>query len=161
MQPMVEPGKPIRSRSAAGLAAGMLLAVLLAGCGGGGSKSLSHSQLAARATTACRQAAVSVARLDQPGAGYAALQKYANEVSPIVRQLINTLDGLKPSAADKPALERYVNALQSGERGLALLADASSPAQLTQAISLLASQSIPSLADALGAPACGTTISTA
>ena len=156
---MVEPGKPIRSRSAAGLAAGMLLALLLAGCGG--SKSLSHAQLAARATTACRQAAVSVARLDQPGPGYTALQKYASEVSPIVARLINALDGLKANASDKPALERYVSALQSGERGLALLADASSPTQLTQATSLLDSQSIPSLADALGAPACGTTISPA
>lgn len=138
----------------------MLLALLLAGCGGG-SKSLSHAELAARATTACRQAAVSVARLDQPGPGYPALQKYATEVSPIVRQLISKLGGLKANAGDKPALERYVSALQSGERGLALLADASSPAQLTQATSLLASQSIPSLADALGAPACGTSISPA
>ena len=156
MQPMVEPGKPIRSRSAAGLAGGMLLALLLAGCGG--SKSLSHTQLVTRATTACHQANASVARLGGPATGYAGLHAYAGEVSPIVGRLIQTLDGLKPNAADKPALARYVSALQAGNHGLALLARASSPAQLTQATSVLASQSISSLADALGAPACGTSI---
>jgi hypothetical protein len=137
----------------------VLLALLLVGCGG--SKSLSHAQLAARATAACHQANVSVARLGGPGAGYAGLRKYASRVSPIANRLTNTLDSLKASATDKPALQRYVSALRAGDRGLALLAGASSPAQLTQATSLLDSQSIPSLADALGAPACGASISPA
>ncbi len=159
MQPMVKPGKPIRSRSAAGLAGAMLLALLLAGCGG--SKSLSHTQLVTRATTACRQANLSVAHLGGPGAGYAGLQKYASQVSPIVSRLIGTLRGLKASAGDKPALERYVNALEAGNRALALMAGASSPVQLTQASALLGSQSISSLANALGAPACGTSITPA
>jgi hypothetical protein len=159
MQAGMELGNPIGSRLGAGLAGAMLLAALLAGCGGSGS--LSHAQLAARATTACRQANASVARLGGPGSGYPALRKYAGQVSPIVSRLIHTLDGLKANRADKPALERYVNALQDGEHGLALLARASSPAQLSQATSLLDSESIPSLAGALGAPACGTSISPA
>lgn len=159
MQSTVKPGKPIRARSAAGLAAGMLLALVLAGCGG--SKPLSHTQLAARATAACRRADLSVAHLDGPGAGYAGLQKYAREVSPIVGRLIQTFDDMNVNAADKPALKRYVNALQTGNHGLALLARASSPAQVTQATALLDSESIPSLANALGAPACGTSISAA
>lgn len=149
--------KLTRSRSVAGVYGGVLLTVLLAGCGG--SNSLSHTQLAARATTACHQADASVLRLGGPGDGYAGLRKYAGQVSPIVSRLINTLEGLKANAADRPALERYVSALQSGNHGLALLGRASSPAQLAQAISLLDSQSIPSLAHALGAPACGTSIS--
>jgi hypothetical protein len=156
MQPMLEPRKSVRSRSA-GLAGGMLLALLLAGCGG--SKSLSHAQLTARATAACHQAYASVARLGGPGTGYADLKKYASQASPIVSRLINTLEGLKANTADKPALERYVSALQGGNRGLALLAHASTPAQLAQAITFLDSQSIPSLANALGASACGASIS--
>jgi hypothetical protein len=135
----------------------MLLALLVAGCGG--SKSLSHAQLTARATAACHKANASVARLGGPGTSYADLNRYASQASPIVSQLINTLEGLKANTADKPALEHYVSALQGGNRGLGLLAHASSPAQLTQAISLLDSQSISSLANALGAPACGTSIS--
>jgi hypothetical protein len=144
------------SRSALGLAGAAVIAVLLAGCGG--SNSLSHTELASRATTACRQADLSVARLAGPGAGYAGLNKYASQVSPIVSRLIDTLDGLKANATDEPALERYVSALKTGDRGLALLAGAASPAQLTQATSLLSSRSFPSLADALGAPACGASI---
>lgn len=154
MQLVTELRKPIGS-----LAGAMLLAVLVASCGG--SKSLSHAQLAARATAACRQANASVARLGGPASGYPALRKYAGQVSPIVGRLIHTLDGLKANATDKPVLERYVRALQDGQHGLVLLGRASSPAQLTQATTLLDSESIPSLADALGAPACGTSISPA
>jgi len=144
-----------RYRSAAGVAG----AVLLAGCGG--SSSLSHAQLDARATTACHKAVTSAARLATPGSGYAGLHSYASRLSPIVTGLVDALDNLKASAADKPALERYVSALRAGDRGLALLADASTPAQVTQATSLLSSQSLPALADALGAPACGASIPSA
>lgn len=141
-----------RSWSAAGVAG----AVLLAGCGG--SSSLSHAQLAARATAACHKAVTSTARLAAPGPGYAGLNSYASRLSPIVTSLVDTLDSLKANSSDKPALERYVSALRAGDRGLTLLADASSPAQVTQATLLVSSQSMPALADALGAPACGASI---
>jgi hypothetical protein len=130
-------------------------AVLLVGCGSG---SLSHPQLAARATAACNRAGDSASRLPAPGAGYAGLARYADRLTPIVDRLIGTLDTLHVNATDSPALHRYVSALRAGDRGLTLLEGASSPAQVTQASSLIDSQSIPAVADALGAPACGTSI---
>jgi hypothetical protein len=139
------------------VAALVAVTMLIAGCGS--SSSLSHAQLAANATAACRQADGSAARLALPGVGYAGLKRYASQLSPIVDRLIDRLGALNANQSDKPMLERYVGALRTGDRGLALLARASSPAQVSQASSVVSSASIPALAGALGAPACGGDIS--
>jgi hypothetical protein len=138
-------------------AAGLVAAVALAGCGG--SSSLSHAKLDARANAACRQADEAAARLGEPGSGYAGLARYANRLSPIVQRLTSTLGALEANANDRPALDHYLRALRAGDHALVMLAGASSPAQLAQATSLLSSQSIPALADALGAPSCGVSVS--
>jgi hypothetical protein len=130
--------------------------MLLAGCGG--SSALSHAQLSARATAACSKAQVNARQLGAPASGYAGLNSYASRLTPIVTHLISSLDTLKANSSDKPALDRYVSALRAGDRGLGLLAGASSPAQVTQATSLLTSQSLPALAAPLGAPACGASL---
>lgn len=135
------------------LAIAVCPALMLAGCGG--SSSLTHAQLINRAGAVCRQADAAAARLSAPGDSYRALSRYANQLSPIVQGLIDKLGAMKPNANDRPLLARYVNALRAGDRGLALEASASSAAQVTQASSLLISQSIPADASALGAPACG------
>jgi hypothetical protein len=131
---------------------GFVAALLVTACGG--SSSLSHAQLVAKASAACRQASVTAARLPAPGNSYGALGGYARQLSPIVDGLITELGTLKPNANDRQPLQRYIGALRTGSRGLGLLTGASSPAQLTQATSLLSSQSIQALAGALGAPAC-------
>jgi hypothetical protein len=138
------------------LALAICPAVMLTGCGG--SSSLTHAELAGRAGAACRQADAAAARLSAPGDSYSALARYANQLSPIVQRLIAKLGAMKPNANDRPALARYVNALRAGDRGLALEGSAASAAQVTQAGSVLTSQSIPADASALGAPACGASV---
>jgi hypothetical protein len=138
------------------LIAAAIAAVALAGCGG--SSTLSHAQLATRADTACRQADAAAAGLAAPGNSYASLAHYASELSPIVRTLTDKLGALKANASDRPALQRYLAALRAGDHGLALVGNASSAAQVAQATSLVSSQSIPAVANALGAPTCGASI---
>lgn len=146
------------SRLRLGLGSAFAVAVLVAGCGG--SSTLSHAKLLSEASAACQQANTAAARLPTPGDSYSALASYAHRLTPIVERLVDKLDGLKPSAADRPALDRYIAALRDGERSLTLLGSASSPAQVDQAVSLVTSRSIPRLAVDLGAAACGESPST-
>ncbi|HUE27024.1 MAG TPA: hypothetical protein VMP89_09635 [Solirubrobacteraceae bacterium] len=138
------------------LPASILSVALLAGCGG--SSTLSHAQLVTRADAACRQANQAAARLTAPGDSYAALAQYATQLSPIVQRLTGQLGALNASATDRPALQRYLGALRAGDRGLALVARASSPSQVSQASSLVTSQSIPAVAGALGASTCAQSV---
>lgn len=121
----------------------------------GGSGSLTHAQLLSRAAADCRRADQAASRLAAPTESYSSLNQYARGLSPIVSRLIGDLTALKPAAADRRALEGYVGALRGGKRGLELLASASSPPQVSQARSLLASQSLTARASALGVPECG------
>lgn len=146
---MIRLAKPRRWWVAAGVAATLLPAAC------GGSSTLTHAQLVTRADAACREADHLAARLAAPGASYSALAGYAKELSPIVGRLIDKLAAMNANASDRAPLERYVNALRAGERGLAIDAGASSVAQLAQASSLVNAQSIPAAATTLGAPACG------
>ena len=134
----------------AAIVGGMLA---LAGCGG--TSTLSHTQLAAKAGSACRTANETAAHLSAPAQTYASLNHYALGLSPIVHTLIGKLAALKARSADRAALQSYITALRSGDQGLGMLASASSAAQVTQARTVLASQSLSTRAGALGAPACG------
>jgi hypothetical protein len=116
---------------------------------------MSHTELVTKAASECRTANQAASHLNAPGQSYNSLNTYAKSLSPIVQTLIGNLAALKPSDADRSALNGYVTALRNGDQGLKLLAGASSPAQVTQARTLLASQSIQSRATALGAAACG------
>lgn len=137
---------------------GALAAVLLAGCGG--SSTLSHSELISKAGAACKEANSAAAGLTAPGNSYTDLARYAKQLSPIVQSLIGKLSALKAGTTDKPSLDAYVGALRTGERGLGLLATATSSAQATQATSLMTQQSLPQLASKLGVPACASSPST-
>jgi hypothetical protein len=128
---------------------------LLAGCGG--SSGLSHGELVAHANADCEQAVRSAARLGSPGASYAALNRYSRQLSPIVKQLIGSLGSLSTQASEPEALERYIAALRTGSHGLELLAGANTDTQATQAVSLIDSRPVASLARSLGASACATT----
>jgi hypothetical protein len=121
----------------------------------GGSSTLSHSELVSKAASDCRKANQAAARLAAPGQSYSSLNNYARGLSPIVAGLIGNLTALKPGTADRGALQSYVGALRSGDQGLQLLAGASSPAQVTQARTILASHSLSARASTLGAPPCG------
>jgi hypothetical protein len=130
----------------------------LAACGGSGTPSgLSHSQLVSKVSSACSTANLAAANLSQPGASYSDLASYAKQLSPIVTHEIAQFSGLKADKADQPTLEHYVDALKTGNRGLTLLASATTSAQAAQAASVISSRSITSLADALGVPACAST----
>lgn len=145
-----------RKLSGSLLLAAFLAALLVAACGG--SSALSHAQLVTRANAACRHADQAAARLSAPGDSYVALARYAGQLSPIVRGLIDKLGALNANATDRTALDRYVGALRAGDRGLGLVASASSPAQLAQASSIVTSESLPAAAGTLGAPTCGASI---
>ena len=136
------------------IAAGIVgVSLLVSACGG--SSALSHSQLSARAAADCRRANQAAAKLSAPVQSFSSVNAYARGLTPIVHTLIGDLTTLKPATADRAALQGYVGALRTGDQGLQLLAGASSPAQVTQARTLLASQSLPTRASALGAAACG------
>jgi hypothetical protein len=94
-----------------------------------------------------------------PGNSYLDLSLYADGPSTIVERLIGKLGAMNADASDRPALERYADALRAGDRGLAQLASASPATQVTQASSILTSQSIPADPSALGAPASGASVS--
>lgn len=140
------------TRLRSSLAAAALTALIASGCGG--SSSLSHGQLVTRLDAACRQANQAAARLPAPAHSYSALNSYARSLSPIVQRLIGKLTALTPGAADRHSLQSYVGVLRAGDHGLSLLAGASSPAQVTQARSLLSLPSLAGLAGTLGTPAC-------
>ncbi len=143
--------RPRRNRTS--LAAAVATALALAACGG--SSTLSHAQLVSKASGDCHRADQAASRLAAPAGTYTSLNQYAHGLSPIVTGLIGDLTSLKPAAGDRTPLQSYVGALRSGNQGLELLASASSPAQVTQARTILASQSLSSRASALGAVACG------
>lgn len=128
-------------------------AACLSACGG--SATLSHTQLVAKAGADCRKADRAAAKLPAPARSYSSLNRYARGLAPIVSGLIEDLTALKPGQSDRSALQGYVGALRGGRQGLQLLASASSPAQVTQARTILASQPLSARAGALGAPACG------
>jgi hypothetical protein len=109
-----------------------------------------------KADAACRKADQAAARLSAPAPSYASLNHYAHGLSPIVHTLIGDLTALKPAQADRAALRAYIGALRDGDQGLGVLAAASSSAQVTQARTILASQSLSARAGALGVAACGT-----
>lgn len=140
-----------RGTAVAALAAGAVLS--LSACGG--SSTLSHGQLVAKAAADCRKADAAAARLTTPSQSYSSVNQYARGLSPIVDRLIGNLTALKPAASDRAALRGYVGALRGGVQGLQLLSSASSPAQVNQARTIIASQSVRARATALGASACG------
>lgn len=129
------------------------LAVSVSACGGSGT--LSHAQLLSKAAADCRKADVAAARLPAPSQSYSSLNQYARGLSPIVDTLIGSLTALKPAASDRGPLQGYVGALRGGDQGLRLLGSASSPAQVTQARSMIASQSLSAHASTLGVSDCG------
>ena len=131
-----------------------LLAVAATAGGCGGSSTLTHAQLVAKADEACSQATSAAGRLGSPPATYAGLAEYARKLSPIVEKLIGNLQGLHASTNDRPELSNYVTALATGDHGLVLLEKVSSPAELNQATSVLEAGAIPTLASRLGAPNC-------
>jgi hypothetical protein len=142
-------GGPSRGLAATAAAVGVALA--LSACGGSGA--LSHSQLVSKAGADCRRATQAAAKLGAPGTSFSSLNTYARGLAPIVTNLIGDLNALKPAAADRSAVQSYVGALRGGDQGLQLLATASSPAEVTQARSILASQSLSGASSV--APACG------
>jgi hypothetical protein len=150
---LVVTGRGRSRRRPAILVAAISAALLLSACGG--SSTLSHSQLAAKAGAECRRANQAAARLTAPAQSYSSLNQYARGLSPIVHTLIGNLTALKAGGGDRATLTGYVGALRNGSQGLDLLATASTPAQVTQAHQVLASQPLRTRAGALGAPACG------
>lgn len=140
-----------RGTAVAALAAGVVLSVTACG----GSSPLPHGQLVAKAAADCRKADAAAARLTTPSQSYSSVNRYARDLSPIVDRLIGNLTALKPAASDRAALRGYVGALRAGVQGLQLLSSASSPAQVNQARTIIASQSLKTRAAALGASACG------
>jgi hypothetical protein len=128
------------------------VAAAIGGCGG--SSTLTHAQLVAKANQACGQATAAAGRLGSPPATYAGLAGYARKLSPIVEKLIGNLRSLNASGNDRPALSNYVSALTAGDHALVLLEKASSPAELGQATSALEAGAIPTLASKLGASEC-------
>ena len=130
----------------------VVVAVLVAGCGG--TTSLSHSALVTKANTACQQANAKVSKLGAPTASLSALTGYADKVLPISSQLVTRLSALKPSSSDQAALNKLVAALKNGNRGLKMMASASSISQTSAASKVIVAESVPSAANALGATTC-------
>jgi hypothetical protein len=146
-------GSPRNRGFVAVAAAAVVTAFAVGACGG--SSTLSHAQLVSRASSDCRRANQAAAHLAAPSSSYSSLNQYARGLSPIVTGLIGNLNSLKPASADRTNLRSYVGALRSGDQGLQLLVSANSPAQVTQARTILASQPLTTRASALGAAACG------
>lgn len=130
----------------------MAITTGLAACGG--SSQLSHAEVVSQANAACRQANTAVAGIGTPVATLPGLAKYAGEVLPISRKLINQLDALNATSSDETALHDYTAALRTGNHGLMTMQHATSAAQAQQASQLIAKQNIPQLANKIGASVC-------
>jgi hypothetical protein len=152
MERVRHPGRQRRRLIGMRLAAVLVVPAAVGGCGG--TSTLTHAQLGAKANQACSQATATAGRLGSPPATYAGLADYARKLSPIVEKLIGNLQTLNASATDRQALNNYVSALTVGNHGLVLLEKASSPAALSQATTAVEAGAMPTLASALGAPKC-------
>ncbi len=139
-------------RPGSGLALVAVTAILVAGCGG--SSTLSHSALVTKADTACQSANSAVAKIGAPTASLSALTTYAGKVLPISEALVTKLSALKPASTDQAKLNKLVAALKNGNKGLKMMASATSTAQTNAATSIIVAQSVPSAANALGAATC-------
>jgi hypothetical protein len=142
--------KPLRLGAL--LAVVMAAAVLVAGCGG--TKTLSHSALVTKADTACQSANAAVSKLGAPTASLSALTTYAGKLLPISQALVTKLSALKPASSDQAKLDKLVAALKNGNKGLKMMAAATTTAQTNAATSIIVAQSVPSAANALGAATC-------
>lgn len=130
--------------------------LLVAGCGG--SSGLSHAEVIKRASADCNKAVTATAALGAPGGSYADLNHYAKQLTPIIKELVGGLSGIKPAqAADRKALDAYVSSLRNGERALTLLQSADNADQASQAVSQISTQPVARLANSMGASACAQT----
>ncbi len=97
------------------------LVLVLSGCGGSGT--LSHSQLVAKADSYCRQATTRVAALTAPSS-LTSLSAYADQTRVETVALAGRLKTLKAPSSDKQVLDNYIAALEKGNQLLARIAAA-------------------------------------
>jgi hypothetical protein len=140
----------------------LLVALLIAGCGGGGASSsstsspgpMSHQSLVKAADASCRVANKAVEAVELPSETPREINRYASEMTPIVKGLVNKLEILHPSGDDKLALVAFIETLKKGDSGLTLLTEATTGSQLTEAASIIGEQPVSRTARSLGAPEC-------
>jgi hypothetical protein len=131
-------------------------AVALAGCGSSGA--LTHAQLVSRANAVCRTTDAQIAALPTPR-NLQALASYATSTRSATARLQQSLSALHASTSDKPALIRYLAALQQGDALLARIATAAAGGQSATVSSLgdqLAAVPAGALAADAGLSACAT-----
>ena len=102
------------------LAAAAILA--LAGCGGG-AQTLSRHQLTVQAEVACRDANGRIASLREPR-GLDGLAAYARGTRAITARLRRQIGALRAPSAERPAVARYLAALDRGNALLVALSTA-------------------------------------
>jgi hypothetical protein len=89
-------------------------ALLLAGCGGGGSSTLTHQELVSKANAACAAANAQAAALPAPKAT-ADLVPYLSRSERIVLALKEKISALPAAQADRASVQRYVGALTKAD----------------------------------------------
>ena len=105
-------------RRRVGIAAGILLAVTLAACGGGDSE-LSRSDFVGKADQICKQSSVEFARIQRVAPGSAEqAEKQVGALIDVESQALDELRGLDPPQGLRPVYDRY---LKARERALGYL----------------------------------------
>lgn len=94
-------------RIAAGAAVG---ALALAGCGGGGDKTLSKSELDSKGNAICKAGDEKIAKVPQPSGleDTAAVGAYFKAILPLGRQFIDDLEALKPPKDLKSDYDSFI-----------------------------------------------------
>jgi hypothetical protein len=100
----------------------LVLALVVAGCGGGGGKRLSRSEYASKADVICRKANEQTKSLKQPS-NLAELAKGFDKALPIFEHAIANLRKLKPPKSEQATVDRWLAKSDALKRDLEQIRD--------------------------------------
>lgn len=146
--------KTTRLGRSGSLLAFAVVALALAGCGGGGA--LSHAQFVSRADAECRATNARIAALPTPS-NLKGLASYATGTRSATARLHQALSALETPKSDQPALGRYLAVLEQGNAMLARISTAATAGESAAVSALgkeLAALPTSSLASKAGLPTC-------
>ncbi len=142
-------------------AAGLLLALAVAGCGG---HTATKSDVIARGNAICAAAVRELRATAPPAPGsLPALSRYLQQLLPIVRREVSDLKGLPRPAQDRALLDRYVSGvtkLGSTYADLAAAAERGDQEGVDQALAALQANSASALAGRYGLRQCASAATT-
>ncbi len=136
----------------------LVLALVVAGCGGGGGKRLSRSEYASKADAICRKANEQTRLLKQPS-NLAELAKGFDKALPILENATSKLRKLKPPESAQATVDRWLAQSDALKRDLEQIRDRAKANDLKGVQSLFKNatrdqQSVNQLAGKLGMTVC-------